>query len=235
MHRRNAAERAIITFNNHFVLVLSTTDPYFPIRNWYQLLSQFFITLNLLLNSGVNPALSVYAYLYGRYYFNKYPMLPPGTRIIVHNKPVNLKSWCHHVTPGWYIGPALDHYRSMQCYMPATGIVRITDTLQYIPNAFALPKTLIEVNLQQSIGYIVSIIKDPPKTLPFLSYGDATKNVINKISRILQRSTARPCLQILPFPPILPQSQNKNIVPPKITSNPAPAPRVEPSAQPPRV
>ena len=58
----------------------------------------------------------------------------------------------------------------MQCYIPATGIVRITDTLQYIPKAFVFPKTTTEDYLQQAIGDIIAIMKNPPKTLPFLSY-----------------------------------------------------------------
>ena len=33
-HRRNAAERAIHTFKNHFLSGLATCDPDFPIRQW---------------------------------------------------------------------------------------------------------------------------------------------------------------------------------------------------------
>ena len=57
--------------------------------------------------------------------------------------------------------------------MPVTGIVLITDIFQYIPKAFYFPKTTTEDYLQQEIGDIISIMKDPPKTLPFLYYGDA--------------------------------------------------------------
>ena len=120
------------------------------------------ITLNLLRNSRVNPALSAYAYLFGPYDFNKSPMAPPGTRVIVHDKHGNCTSWGHHGTKGWYIGPSLDDYRCMHCYMPATGIVQITDILQYIPKAFAFPKTTTEDYLQQAIGKIIAIIKKKP-------------------------------------------------------------------------
>ena len=47
-------------------------------------------------------------------------------------------------------------------------------------------KTINEDDLQQAIGEILAIIQDPMKTLPFLSYGDATKNLINQIAYILQ-------------------------------------------------
>ena len=101
-------------------------------------------------------------------------MAPPGTRVIVHDKPGNRISWGHHGTPVWYIGPSLDQYICMQYYMPTTGIVRITDTLQCIPKAFAFPKKPTEDYLQQAIGDLTVIMKDLPKTLPFLSCGDAT-------------------------------------------------------------
>ena len=112
-------------------------------------------------------------------------MAPSGTRLIVHNKYGNFKSWGHHVTPGWYIGSSLEHYRCMQCYMPETGIVRITDTLKYISKAFSFSKTNTEDDLRQTIGDIIEIMKDPPKQFLFFPYGDATKNEINQIAHIL--------------------------------------------------
>ena len=42
--------------------------------------------------------------------------------------------------------------------MPATGIVCITDTLQYVPKAFAFPKTTTEYYLQYVIGDVMAII-----------------------------------------------------------------------------
>ena len=179
-------------------------------------------------NYRANRALSVYAYLFGPYDFNKSPMEPTGTRVIVHDKPGNRTSWGHHVTPVWYIGPSLDHYRCIQRYMPVTGIVRITDTLQYTPKAFAFQKTTTEDYLQQAIGDIISIIKNPSKTLTFLSYGDATKNAINHIAHILHRSTSQTRLQNLPLPPLLPQTHNENFQVQNIPSIPVTAPKVEP-------
>ena len=102
-------------------------------------------------------------------------MVPPGTYMIFPNKTVNRKSWVHNGTPGWYIVPSLDHYRFMKCYKSATGIVIITDTLQYILKTFDSPWTTTEDYLKQAIGDIISIIKYRLKKLPFLSYGDKTK------------------------------------------------------------
>jgi hypothetical protein len=55
IHRRNAAERAIRTFKNHFIAGLCSVDKNFPIHLWDQLLPQAEITLNLLPGSRINP------------------------------------------------------------------------------------------------------------------------------------------------------------------------------------
>ena len=59
VHRRNAAERAIRTWKNHFISGLSSMNPRFPLMYWCQLLPQSELTLNLLRQSRLNPRLSV--------------------------------------------------------------------------------------------------------------------------------------------------------------------------------
>jgi hypothetical protein len=61
-HRRNAAERAIRTFKEHFVAGLSSVDPSFPMNLWDRLLPQVEITLNLLRTSRLHPQLSAAAH-----------------------------------------------------------------------------------------------------------------------------------------------------------------------------
>ena len=51
MYRRNAAERAVGTFNNHFIAALCTVEPLFPFYLWDHLLSQVTMTLNMLQRS----------------------------------------------------------------------------------------------------------------------------------------------------------------------------------------
>jgi hypothetical protein len=48
IHRRNAAERAIRTFKNHFIEGLSSTDHIFSLNLWDKLLPQALISLNLM-------------------------------------------------------------------------------------------------------------------------------------------------------------------------------------------
>jgi hypothetical protein len=70
-HRRNASERAIRTFKEHFVAGLSSVDPTFPLHLWDRLLPQAEITLNLLRTSRLHPQLSAAAHFHGLVDYNK--------------------------------------------------------------------------------------------------------------------------------------------------------------------
>jgi hypothetical protein len=83
-HRRNAAERAIQTFKEHFVAGLSSVDPAFPLHLWDRLLPQAEITLNLLPTSRLHPQLSAPAHFHGLVDYNKTSFAPPGCKIIAH-------------------------------------------------------------------------------------------------------------------------------------------------------
>ena len=47
MHRINAAERYVRTFKNHFIAVLCTVEPLFPLYLWERLLPQVTMTLRV--------------------------------------------------------------------------------------------------------------------------------------------------------------------------------------------
>ena len=70
IHRRNAAERAIRTFKNHFIAGLSSTDSNFPIHLWDKLLDQAILSLNLLRGSRVSPTKSACEDLFGPFDYN---------------------------------------------------------------------------------------------------------------------------------------------------------------------
>ena len=188
-HRANAAERAIQTFKNHFKAGLASLDPNFPVSEWDRLLPQAFLTLNLLRASRVNPKLSAEAYLHGQFDFNATPLAPPGTMVAVHSKPGQRHTWDPNCKEGWYVGPALEHYRCVQCYMPATRSVVTSDTVLFLPHELPLPSVTIDDFLRQAATDIVSILTHPPpSTVPSLEAGDSTKNALLKLALLLNPS-----------------------------------------------
>ena len=111
MHRRNAAERAIRTFKSHFLSGLATCDPDFPVTEWDRLIPQAEMSLNHLRAARCNSKLSAYTYVYGIHDFSKVPLAPPGTKVIIHQKPGTRMSWDYRGKQAWYVGPAHNHYR----------------------------------------------------------------------------------------------------------------------------
>jgi hypothetical protein len=139
-HRRNAAERAIRTFKNHFIAGLCSTNPDFPLQLWDRLLPQAEITLNLLRASRTQPNKSAYEVMFGPYDYNSHPLMPPGTKIVIHEKPGQRASWDPHGKQGWYIGPALEHYRCHRCHISTTNAERISKTVDFFHCIDPIPK-----------------------------------------------------------------------------------------------
>ena len=198
-HRNNLAERAIQTWKSHFKAGLATCDPDFPLREWDRLIEQANITLNLLRSSRSNPKLSAWAFLFGEFNFNKTPLAPPGTRIIAHIDSNKRQSWDLHGEAGWYVGPALNHYRCVTCYFPNTKSTRICDTVTFLPKNVKFPQVKLVDHLKQAASDIVTILTHPPSTtVPSLRAGDPIRNALldiattlNQVEHILEPKTKR--------------------------------------------
>ena len=184
IHRINAAERAIRTYKNHLLAGIATCDKDYPIIEWDRLLSQCNITLNLLRNSRVNPGLSAYAYAYGEFDFNKTPLCPPGTKAIIHSKSNNRGSWNFHSKEGWTIGPALEHYRCIKCFMPDTNKEINADTLFLIPKHIPIPTPTLDAQLKATASQLIALIKKKRKPLPGLPIEDKTIQGLKQLADI---------------------------------------------------
>jgi hypothetical protein len=71
IHRRNSVERAISSWKNHFIAIISSNDKQFPMHLWCRLIPQCTLTLNLLRHSRINPRLSAQAQLNGAFSFQQ--------------------------------------------------------------------------------------------------------------------------------------------------------------------
>jgi hypothetical protein len=91
--------------------------------------------------------------------FNKTPLVPLGTKALVYNNPATRTSWAPHATDGFYVGPATNHYRCLQFYIPATQRFHFSDTWRLYPSHCQVPTTsehditlLAAANLLQQLG-----------------------------------------------------------------------------------
>ncbi len=192
VHCRNAAERAIRTWKNHFIAGLCSTDPTFPMAEWDCLVRQWELTLNLLRNSRVNPKLLAWAYLFGQFDFNATPLAPPGIKVIVHSKPTNRASWDPRGLVGYYIWPAMHHYRFTTCYIPKTRFEQITDTITFVPTNIPVPELDTATHIQHALADILHLLHNNPRSFPSLTAGDDTYNTLGLVAEILHRSATIP-------------------------------------------
>jgi hypothetical protein len=86
--------------------------------------------------SGINPKLLASTHIYGQYDYTKAPLAPPGTLIIAHETPNIRRTWGPHGQYGWYIGPALEHYRFYTVYITKTISERVVETVDFFPQRY---------------------------------------------------------------------------------------------------
>jgi len=189
IHRRNAAERAIRTFKNHFIAGLSTVDPDFPMRLWDKLLPQAFITLNLLRGSRINPKLSAYAQIKGFFDFNKTPIAPPGIKVVVHEKPQNRSTWDAHAVDGFYLGPALESYRCYRTFISKSKGERITDTLEWFPKHLNMPTSSNLELLVAATKDLTAALKNESQNSPLTALSDSEHEALDTLNKILSNKS----------------------------------------------
>jgi hypothetical protein len=186
VHRQNAAERAIHMFKNHFVAMLCSTDTQLPIHLWDRLIPQAVITLNLLRQSRINPKLLAHAQLNGLFDYNKTPLAPPGTKVIIHEKPDHHGSWSLHGLNGWYVGPAMEHYRVHRVYCSTTGHERISDTVEFFPKYCKVPGLSSADTAMITALDLTNALMDPTPITPFKQPGTDRMQEIKKLAAIFE-------------------------------------------------
>jgi hypothetical protein len=200
-HRRNAAERAIRTFKEHFVAGLSSVDPDFPLHLWGRLLPQAEITLNLLRTSRLHPQLSAAANFHGLVDYKKTDFAPPGCKIIVHKKPAKRRTWAPHGQHGYSLGPAMHHYRCQNVYISSTASERIVDTLEFFPHNYQMPQLSSTDRLLMAAKDMKDALQNPHPEVPFARVGDDTVSALSELAAIFKlklRQTPSPTHQAAP-------------------------------------
>jgi hypothetical protein len=218
MHRRNAAERAIRTFKNHFIATLCGTDKDFPMHLWDRLLPQALLTLNLLRSSCINPRLSAHAQVHGTFDYNRTPLAPPGTRVLVHEKTSNRETWSPHAVSGYYIGPAFAHYRCYTVYIVETRKERISDTVKFFPQKAFMPIASSTDLAIAAARDLTDALLNPAPATP-IAMQDSERQILTQLAEIFTHS-------LVPLPRVA------TPVTPPGAENPIPTPMLLPLATP---
>jgi hypothetical protein len=141
------AEKAIQTFKDHFVGVLSGCAPTFPMHLYCQLLPQVEWQLLLLRQSRLHPNLSAYAHVYFHYDWNKHPFVPIGMEALVHVKPDKRQTYAEHSKKAFVLSTSTKHYRCWKSWSMATWATWISVAAffkhKYLTNPLVTPENLV--------------------------------------------------------------------------------------------
>ena len=223
-HRRNMAERAIQTFKNHFVAILSGVDDRFPLSLWCHLVRPAELTVNLLRQSNVAPKMSAYAHVHGQHDYMRKPFAPLGCSVMAHVKPKNRRTWDTHGEVGFNIGTSMEHHRCFHVYIVKTRATRVSDSIffkhQYITNPQVTPETLILKAAAELTSALKGTVSRETETAAALA------KVSELFLKIAESKAARTTAR---------EQRNANRTHPE-ARRAVPPPRVElPTAPPPRV
>eukprot|EP00804_Cyclotella_cryptica_P013371 CCRYP_005143-RA/>CCRYP_005143-RA protein AED:0.40 eAED:0.40 QI:0/-1/0/1/-1/1/1/0/306 len=165
VHRCNAVECAIHTFKDHFLAILAGTAPSFPADRSDLLIPHVELTLNLLRTSHCNPALSAWEGLFGPFNFDATSLGPMGCRVLIHSKATTRRSWDYLSHKGFYIGPALHHYRCYRVLNKESRSVAITDAIEFRHHYLPTPDLTAEDKIIAALQQLQLATKSPTAQL----------------------------------------------------------------------
>ena len=134
------AEKAVQTYTSCFKSMTASLLSKFPIGYWCRLCEQVNLSVNIMRARRQNPRLSAWAACEGDFHFDSTPIAPPGTEMLMHNKPSIRRRWDHNTTKAWYIGACLKHYRTLKGIVSLTGAEQLSDTVRMKHHAIAIPE-----------------------------------------------------------------------------------------------
>ena len=109
VHRRNVAERAILTFKAHFLEIRAGLDHNFPNFMWDNLLVHTELTINLLQQATLNPSMSAWEYFNGAFDYTAITLRPIVCKIIINTTSNKRKSLDQRGREGFSVGPVFHH------------------------------------------------------------------------------------------------------------------------------
>jgi hypothetical protein len=174
----------------------------------------------MLRTSRINPKLSAATHIFGQYDINRAPMAPPRTRIIAHETPNRRRTWDPHGQDGWYLGPALEHYRCYTIYITKTQGDRIVETVDFFPEKITLPVPSPQDLATQAAADLTRALFHPQPAGPLCQVGDAQTIALKRLAAIFEGATQRKTKIIVP-----PTKKEDNNAPPRVHTHVSP-PRV---------
>jgi hypothetical protein len=143
---------------------------------------------------------------------------------VVHERPAQIgrTTFGDHGVIGWTIGPALDHYRHWDFYIPKTRGARVSDTVVFFPEKYSMTTTASADRASTALEELTEALKNPAAAKPFLNTGNKLNAAIEALTeRLSNRSTTPPNSGASP-----PRVSERTVQPPRVNNTRAVSPVV---------
>jgi hypothetical protein len=112
-------------------------------------------------------------------------------------------AWACHGIVGYYIGPAMKHYRNYGSYIPETRGERTTNTIEFFPDKVDMPTTSSTDRLARATENLVDILQQPHPATPLLQQGTVVNDAMEQLSKIFSPPTRVETAMAVPTPRVL--------------------------------
>jgi hypothetical protein len=124
---------------------------------------------------------------------------------------------------GYYLGPALDHYRCYQVHITKTKGTRIVDTVDFFPAKLAMPSTSSKDLARIAALELSNALQNPAPAAPFIQIGTAQLQALHQLSDIF--SAALPSGTAQNAPPLSKNSSQSRSTVQQGTADQTPMPQ----------
>ena len=102
----------------------------------------------------------------GDYHFDATPLAPPGSKMLMHQKPGSKRTWGANAEVAWYVGPCPTHYRTFTGVLPNTGGERKSNSVKFKHHVFPTPELTPEDRILEATRELKDVLRHQPKNAP---------------------------------------------------------------------
>jgi hypothetical protein len=85
-----------------------------------------------------------------------------GCRVFIHTKPAMGKSWDYRAKQGFYVGPALDHYRCYKLVKSETKQKVIINKVEFRHAYLQIPAVLVDNKIINGLQVMAGALQNAP-------------------------------------------------------------------------
>ena len=99
--------------------------------------------------------------LEGAFEYNKTPLAPPGTKVVIHKNPDKRASWVAHGVDVWYLGSALERCICYRVYVTNTQAEKNSDTVEFFRQHTKAPSIAAIDAATTAAQELIAALSDP--------------------------------------------------------------------------